>query len=123
VIPLFAPGVQTISATVGDMTATSPFTVLDGPAVQPVLPLKSTTEVVQAMESLKESGNLIRVWHFDNHTKLWSFYDPREAFANANTITNMVSDQVYWLRVNDPQSTVLNGRQATLSTGWNLMTW
>ena len=106
------------------MTATSAFTILEGPVVaQPAPAPQVPIEAIEAMESLTQGGNLIRVWHFDNFTKIWAFFDPRQAFAEANSIRNMVPGQVYWLRVKSFQSVVLNDNPVTLHEGWNLVAW
>lgn len=135
-VPLFAPGVQTISATVRDVTADAPFTVSLEPAeAPPATTLPSAVEIpqtvetapaiapAQAMEPLIQDENLVRVWNFDNETKTWTFFDPRPAFADANTLKNMVTGQVYWLRVNSVQLAALNGNQVALYQGWNLVPW
>ena len=123
-IPMFAPGVQEISATAGDITAFSGFTVTEGPTViQPTPAPAPIITSAQAMKELTEKNNLIRLWNFDNTTKQWTFFDPREAFADANTLKNMVTGSVYWLRVNSVQSIVLNGNPVTLYEGWNLVPW
>ncbi len=131
-VPLFAPGVQTISATVGEVTADAPFTVSLEP---PAATLPSAVEIpqtverapaiapAQAMEPLIQDENLVRVWNFDNETKTWTFFDPRPAFSDVNTLKNMVTGQVYWLRVNSVQLAVLNGNQVSLYQGWNLVPW
>jgi len=63
------------------------------------------------------------VWNFDNSTKRWTFFDPRPAFANANTINNLVTGHVYWLKVNRMQAAPLNGKAVFLVEGWNLVPW
>ena len=135
-VPLFAPGIQTISASVGDVTASSAFTVApEARETPPVLDLTSTVEkspdpeepqtinAALAMESLTQAGNLVRVWNYDNQTKTWAFFDPRPAFADASSIMNMVAGRVYWVRVINDQTAVLNGNSVNLFAGWNLMPW
>jgi hypothetical protein len=74
-----------------------------------------------ALEPLGE--NLVRLWHFDNTTKEWSFYDPSPAFATVNVITEIVPMQAYWVRIEQDQVVVLNGRERFLFAGWNLIGW
>ena len=76
-----------------------------------------------ALEPLLISDNLLRVWSFDNATKVWTFFDPRPAFAAANTITGMNAGQVYWINVVSDSTLILNGRFRALNSGWNLLSW
>jgi hypothetical protein len=123
-MPVFSPGVQTITATAGGITGVTTFAVLEGAAVNEPLPtLPPSSLPAQALEPLTSGENLIRVWTFDNSTKSWEFYDPRPAFAKANTIKTMVPGRIYWIRLNRVQSTALNGKGILLFEGWNLLTW
>ena len=125
-VPLFAPGVQTISATAGGITAEAGyvFTVAQDPVATPPTPTpQPPMPVAQALEELTSLDNLIRVWAFDNSNKQWAFFDPRPSFADASTIQNMVNGQIYWLRVDSVQTPVLNGNPVTLYKGWNLVPW
>jgi hypothetical protein len=74
-----------------------------------------------ALEPL--GANLVRLWHFDNTAKEWSFYDPSPTFATVNAITEIVPMQAYWIRVEQDQIVVLNGRERFLFAGWNLIGW
>ena len=124
VVPLFSPGVQTVTATAGGTTAVNSFTVLEGSVVtQPTPTPQAPTGTAQALSVLTESDNLVRVWNFDNTTKRWTFFDPRPAFAKANTIRNMVSGRIYWLMLNRDQPATLNGKVSLLYQGWNLIPW
>ena len=69
------------------------------------------------------ADNLERLWHYDNATQTWTFYDPRPEFAAANTVTELVNETVYWIKVDDTVAVILNGRQVTLFAGWNLVVW
>ena len=69
------------------------------------------------------AANLLRVWHFNNSTKSWTFFDPRPAFASANTIINMATGEVYWINVFGDQTVTLNSQQRILTAGWNLLSW
>jgi len=124
IMPLFSPGVRTITATAGRFTAVKSFTVIQGEAVIETLPTpRPSTGPAQALGTLTQGDNLVRVWNFNNSTKRWTFFDPRPAFARANTIRAMVPGSVYWIRVNKVQSASLNGKAALLAAGWNLVTW
>jgi hypothetical protein len=51
--------------------------------------------------------NLLRVWRFDTDatgSSRWSFYDPRPAFAEFNTLREMVDGGFYWIAVGDEQA-------------------
>ncbi len=78
-----------------------------------------------ALEPLQE--NLVRVFKFNNATKTWTFYDPREEFAQVNTISQLVSGEVYLVKVAENTTVVLNGklRPLTCSVGdcWNQIVW
>ena len=63
------------------------------------------------------SDNLVRVWRFDNATQTWAFFDPRPAFADANTLTEASSGDIVW--VNVIEQTTFQGQ--TLFPGWNLI--
>ena len=123
-MPVFSPGVQTITATGGDVTAVAVFTVLEGEPVVQALPTPSPSSMpAEALNALTEGENLVRAWTFDNSSKTWEFFDPRPAFAHANTIETMVPGRIYWLRLNRVQSAPLNGKVVLLVVGWNLVRW
>jgi V8-like Glu-specific endopeptidase len=95
-------------------------TALHGlPPPPPLVP-----DVVDPATALAPLGdNLIRVWHFSNATGNWTFYDPRPIFTSANTLTQFVRDQVYWIRVDHDETATLAGHPYTLFAGWNLVVW
>ena len=49
--------------------------------------------------------NLDAIFHFDNNSKEWSFYDPRPEFADLNTLTELNRGQPYWVLVKDGPGT------------------
>ena len=123
-MPVFLPGVQTITVTAGGITGVMSFSVLGGaPVSQPLPTPKPSTLPADALASLTPGENLIRVWAFDNSTKRWEFFDPRPAFDSANTIKVMVPGRIYWLRMNRAQTAALNGKRVELFSGWNLVPW
>lgn len=72
--------------------------------------------------------NLSAIFHFNNATKEWTFFDPRPEFEGLNTLTELISGQPYWVLVNDNQEKVdWNGRfiDFTCTGGdcWNLEIW
>ena len=127
-MPLLSAGVHTITAAAGGVSAVVPFTLTEGEVVlDQVLPTpipeSSSPHPVNAFANLAEDDNLIRGWTFDNADKSWSFYDPRPAFSKANSIITMKQGRVYWIRLNETQTTALNGKSRVLFVGWNLLPW
>ena len=53
----------------------------------------------------------------------WSLYDSRPVFASANTVQEIVTGRIYWVKVRENQTVTLNGRERVLYSGWNLVTW
>ena len=92
-------------------------------AATPTMSPTLSMEPIMALEPLVATGNLIRVWYFDNSTKAWTFFDPRPAFTAANTVTTMIPGQIYWVRLISDQTTVLNAELRILTAGWNILTW
>lgn len=81
---------------------------------------------------LLDQDNLIRVFHFRNSTKDWLFYDPRPAFAAANTLVDLQDRTIYWLKVKRDQNVTLNGKEQRVSCTnegtasedcWNILVW
>ena len=71
--------------------------------------------------------NLVRVFKFNNATKTWLFYDPREEFAAVNTLTTLTSGEAYWIKVTRTMTVGMNGgsRSLTCAHGdcWNQIVW
>ena len=71
--------------------------------------------------------NLVRVFHFNNATKTWSFYDPRPEFTELNTLSALAAGEPYWILVDQDQSVTLNARahEMTCQGGdcWNSLVW
>jgi len=81
---------------------------------------------------LIDAGNLVRVFLFRNSTKDWLFYDPRPAFAAANTLNELFEREIYWIKVSRDQNAILNGKPRNLTCAnpgtpsencWNLVVW
>lgn len=124
-MPIFSPGPQTVAFAAEGRSGAAVFTVSEGdPVVQPLpTPPPPSTLPADALTSLTQGENLLRVWTFDNGSKTWEFFDPRPAFVNANTIKSMVSGRIYWFQLNRDQSASLNGKGVLLFEGWNLVPW
>ena len=72
--------------------------------------------------------NLDAIFHFNNNSKEWSFFDPRPEFAELNTLSELNSGQPYWVLVKEGQEDVnWNNRLVnfTCAAGdcWNLAIW
>ena len=109
-VPGLSTGTQPLLVIAGGTTANLPITIVATPAVT-----SKATGAVFAGETT--SGNLVRVWSFDNATQAWSFFDPRVAFAAANTYTTATTGDIVW--VNVTARTTFQGQ--TLFPGWNLI--
>jgi len=110
-VPQLSAGTQTVLATIGGINANSSVTI----TTAPVAPVVSTnaTEVVFAADIA--SDNLVRVWRFSNATQAWSFFDPRPAFATANTLSEATTGDIVW--VNLVAATTFQGQ--SLLAGWS----
>ena len=82
--------------------------------------------------SLIQDENLVRIWRFDNEYQNWSFFDPREAFATANTLRTLNDNEVIWLVVKRDVYLRTNGTSLNLhgfshgnrsTSGSNLIIW
>ena len=72
--------------------------------------------------------NLEAIFHFDNNSKEWSFFDPRPEFADLNTLTELNSGQPYWVLIGESQEDVnWNNRLVDFTCAaddcWNLEIW
>ena len=83
-------------------------------------------ELPGALEGLDD--NLLRVFHFNDVVKSWDFFDPRDEFAEFNTLTTLVNGEPYWVLVSEGQEdVVLNSRARTFTCVggdcWNQIVW
>jgi len=68
-------------------------------------------------------NNVDSVWAYDNTTDRWAFYAPGEP----SDLTEMTCDKGYWVRVTDPCTLTVEGREPTLpcdiplGLDWNLI--
>ena len=127
-MPSIDAGNTAITVRAGGVTAVVVFAVLgSGQAPVPTrTPTPTPAPLVPpavALEPLLTSDNLLRVWNFNNATKVWTFFDPRPAFAAANTITGMRTGQVSWMNLVSDRVIILNGKRRTLNGGWHLVSW
>ena len=78
-----------------------------------------TISPVEACEPL--NPNRVRVWHSHGAEELWTFYDTRPDSDIADTLTEIVPGEVYWIEMRKEQSATLNGKERNLHLGWNLL--
>ena len=112
-VPGLVAGNHTVKATASSVTGSVSLKVVATTAA--VVAASTATEDVFA-DSIA-ADNLVRGWKFSNADQSWSFYDPREAFAAANTLANTVSGDIVWVNVTAEESF----QSGTLYPGWNLI--
>ena len=120
IVPSLDAALYTVQLTVGETVTIGELTVAEESAAGVPLPLPG------AMEEL--SDNLVRVFYFSGVDKTWSFFDPRDEFADLNTLTEMIDSQPYWILVSEgAEDVVLNNKSRTLTCVggdcWNQLVW
>ena len=120
-VPYADPGFYPVRVKVGDETAVVQLEILAEP--------RATGAATPLPDALTDLGdNLVRVFFFNSDNKVWSFFDPREEFAELNTLTEMAAGQPYWILVSAGQeNVVLNGKTKRFSCEggdcWNQLVW
>ena len=125
VVPYSEPGFYPVKIEVG--TGSSPQIAI----VQLEILAEDTVAGVTAAlpGALSELGdNLVRIFHFNNSTKVWTFYDPRPEFEGLNTLVELADGQPYWILVSEGQdNVVMNGKTRDLTCVggdcWNQEVW
>ena len=121
VVPYSEPGFYPVKIKVGIETAIVQLEILVEASV--------TGSATALPGALSEVGdNLVRVFHFNNSTKVWTFYDPRPEFEGLNTLTELANGQPYWILVSAAQeNVVMNGKTRDLTCVggdcWNQEVW
>ena len=120
-VPFLDPGFYPVEVKVGNETRV---------AQLEVLPEATVTGVAATLpDAVSDLGdNLDAIFHFNNQSKEWTFYDPRPEFADLNTLTELHGGQPYWVLVKDSQEDVdWNGRLVSFTCAggdcWNLEIW
>ena len=117
-VPGAGLGRQNIQTTVGGLHATGHFEVSASGVVA-----GHPEPVSSAMEALENT--LLSVFHFNNDTKRWTFYDP-EIKENSN-LMYMVAGETYLIQVRSSVRAVLNGKRHNLTCReefcWNQIIW
>ena len=120
-VPFLDPGFYPVEVRVGNETRVAQFEVLAEalvPGVAAMLP--------DAVSGLGDS--LEAIFHFNNTSKEWTFFDPRPEFADLNTLTELHAGQPYWVLVDHSHEDVeWNGRLVDFTCAaddcWNLEIW
>ena len=120
-VPYLDPGFYPVEVMVGEETRVVQLEVLAEAVVAGV-----AAALPGAVEDLGE--NLVRIFHFNTSSKVWTFYDPRPEFEGLNTLTELAAGQPYWILVPETQeNVVLNGRPRNLTCVggdcWNQLVW
>lgn len=78
-------------------------------------PRSGPTEDV--FRELIRAGVLVRIWQLEPSDQSWTLFDPREDFAEFNTLTEVNSGEFVWINLNEP----LRFQGDTLAVGWNII--
>ncbi len=98
-VPAVDAGHYSVQVTVGNETAVAQLEILDEAAA-----VGTATTLPDAVSDLGD--NLDAIFHFNNSTKEWTFFDPRPEFSELNTLTELISGQPYWVLVKADQTGV-----------------
>jgi hypothetical protein len=109
VIPGTDTGVQTVELDVGGTTASQGYTVTSE-VVSDVL-----TPTATALEPLLTAGTLAGAYYFNNATKEFDFHITDEAFADANTLTDVQGGEALWIEVTADTTAELSGKSFDLT--------
>ena len=120
-VPYLDPGFYPVEVMVGEETRVVQLEVLSEAVVAGV-----AAALPGAVEDLGD--NLVRIFHFNTSSKVWTFYDPRPEFEGLSTLTELAAGQPYWILVPETQeNVVLNGRTRNLTCVggdcWNQLIW
>jgi hypothetical protein len=114
-VPLLNPGTYTVTMTnATGFSASTTFTAVAAKVV--AASTADNTEVIFA-DVIANDDSLVRVWRFSNADQSWDFYDPRPAFASANTLAKTGAGDIVWVNVTAEQTF----QSGTLFPGWNLI--
>ena len=121
VVPFADPGFYPVRITVGDDTAVIQLEILAEADVR-----GAASPLPEAVMDLGD--NVVRIFHFNTRSKVWTFYDPRPEFEGLNTLTELAGGQPYWILVSENvENVVLNARTRNLTCVggdcWNQLVW
>jgi hypothetical protein len=114
-VPLLNAGSYTVTMTNGTgFSASATFKATAAKVV--AASTADNTEVIFA-DVIANDDSLVRVWRFSNADQSWAFFDPRPAFASANTLAKTGTGDIVWVNVTAEQTF----QSGTLFPGWNLI--
>ena len=121
IVPYADAGFFPVRIQVGEETAIVQLEILAESDVR-----GAASPLPEAVTDLGDS--VVRIFHFNTSSKVWTFYDPREEFEGLNTLTELAAGQPYWILVSeDVENVVLNGRTRDLTCVggdcWNQLVW
>jgi hypothetical protein len=114
-VPLLNAGAYTVTMTNG--TGFSASTTFTATAAKVVAASTADDTSTVFADVIANDDSLVRVWRFSNADQSWNFYDPRPAFASANTLAKTGAGDIVWVNVTAEQSF----QGGTLFPGWNLI--
>ncbi|MEE3005871.1 MAG: IPT/TIG domain-containing protein [Chloroflexota bacterium] len=120
-VPLLNPGTYTVTMT--NATGFSASTTFVAVAATVVAASTADDTATIFADVIANDDNLVRVWRFSNPDQSWSFYDPRPAFAEANTLAKTGAGDIVWVNVTAEQTVadLTDTQNGVLSAGWNLI--
>jgi len=129
-VPQLNTGSQAVKATVSSTVATATYSVVESvPTATPSAVIADQTPQVAFAALIANADNLERAWHFDPASQNdaskdygWSLYDPRPAFALANTVTQVEGGQFFWILLRTNQTADFCGTSRGMFAGWNPQT-
>ena len=126
VVPQLEDGLYGFTAEVGDGRYSAAFTVVGSEVAlaeppPPPAELPRSVGLVWAFQPMGDT--LVRVFHFDQKLRTWSFYDPRPIFEKNVDLLELVEGEIYWVEVVSDQQVVLDRKMRTFYRGWNLISW
>jgi hypothetical protein len=114
-IPLLNVGSYTVVVTnASGFSASATFTAT---AAKVVAASTADDTATVFADVIANDDSLVRVWRFSNADQSWNFYDPRPAFASANTLVKTGAGDIVWVNVTAEQTF----QGGTLFPGWNLI--
>jgi hypothetical protein len=114
-IPLLNVGSYTVVVTnASGFSASATFTAI---AAKVVAASTANETATVFADVIANDDSLVRVWRFSNADQSWNFYDPRPAFASANTLAKTGAGDIVWVNVTAEQTF----QSGTLFPGWNLI--
>jgi hypothetical protein len=106
-------GSNIVTVTIGAETVSTSMSVLAASTT-----VAATTAPAEIFaDVIANDDNLVRVWRFSNAAQDWEFYDPRAAFASANTLEKSGTGDIVWINVVNEQ----DFQGSSLYGGWNLI--